>query len=104
MDDCEQPQKEGFAALLRSPLRVVKMTALSSPDEPGRTAGKGRARRCSCPGRRGSGDQAWAGWGWRYINATSTRECGFRVVFAAECRRMRPNAGSQISRYQRLVG
>jgi hypothetical protein len=28
-----------------------------------------------------------------YINATSTRECGFRVGFAAECRRMLLNAG-----------
>jgi len=27
------------------------------------------------------------------INATSTRECGFRAGFAAECRRMRLNAG-----------
>jgi hypothetical protein len=49
----------------------------------------GRARRCGCPGKRASSDQAWAEWGRGYINASSTRECGFRAGFAAECRRMR---------------
>uniref|UniRef100_UPI0040485F25 hypothetical protein n=2 Tax=Yoonia sp. TaxID=2212373 RepID=UPI0040485F25 len=30
-----------------------------------------------------------------HINATSTRECTFRAVFAAECGRVSANAGSE---------
>ncbi len=34
-------------------------------------------------------DQGRAIWRLCYINATSTRECGFRAGVVAECRRMR---------------
>ncbi len=48
-------------------------------------------------------DHGTARWRLSDINATSTRECGFRARFAAECRRMHLNAGSGFSRYQRVA-
>ncbi len=49
--------------------------------------------------------RSWSGkMGTRYINATSTRECGFRARIAAVCRRMHLNFGSEFSRYQRVNG